>query len=307
MITTAIGPELLHGVLDAVDGERGLLPQRLPATARARNTDPQLAGAQSQPSGVRVVFRTAARTVELETLRTRIGLVGAPLRPVGAYDLLVDGRPAGSATTSGGKLLMTDPATGEVTVTDGPPGPVRFTLPGRDALVEIWLPHNEITEVVALRTDAPVAVVPTGGRPVWLHHGSSISQGSNAAGPSTTWTALAARTAGVELVNLGFSGSAMLDPFVARTLRDTPAAMISVKIGINVVNADLMRRRAFAPAVHGFLDTIRDGHPDTPLLVVSPVLCPIQSTPRARARRRSSTGGCGSARPATRPRWRRGS
>lgn len=275
MITTPIGPELLHGVLDAVDGERGLLPQRLPAAARARNTDPQLAGAQSQPSGVRVVFRTAARTVELETLRTRIGLVGAPLRPDGAYDLLVDGRPAGSATTSGGKLLMTDPATGEVTVTDGAPGPVRFTLPGHDALVEIWLPHNEITEVVALRTDAPVAVVPPGGRPVWLHHGSSISQGSNAAGPSTTWPALAARTAGVELVNLGFSGSAMLDPFVARALRDTPAAMISVKLGINIVNADLMRRRAFAPAVHGFLDTIRDGHPDTPLLVVSPVLCPI--------------------------------
>lgn len=37
-----------------------------------------------------------------------------------------------------------------------------------------------------------------------------------------------------------------------------------------------MRRRAFAPAVHGFLDTVRDGHPTTPLLVVSPILCPIQ-------------------------------
>ena len=27
--------------------------------------------------------------------------------------------------------------------------------------------------------------------------------------------------------------------------------------------------------MHGFLDTIREGHPTTPLLVVSPVLCPI--------------------------------
>ncbi|SFN98497.1 GDSL-like Lipase/Acylhydrolase family protein [Pseudonocardia ammonioxydans] len=280
MITTPVGPELLRGALDTTPGPAGLVPHRLPPAARARNTDPQLAGAESQPSGVRVVFRTTATVVELETVRTRIGLVGAPLRPDGAYDLLVDGRPAGSAATTGGRLHMIDPATGAREITDGPAGSVRFPLPGRDALVEIWLPHNELTEVVALRTDAPLAPVPAGEQRVWLHHGSSISQGSNAAGASTTWAAVAARAAGVELLNLGFSGSCLLDPFVARAIRDTPADLISLKLGINVVNADLMRVRAFGPAVHGFLDTIRDGHPDTPLLVVSPVLCPIhEDTP----------------------------
>ncbi len=115
---------------------------------------------------------------------------------------------------------------------------------------------------------------------MWLHHGSSISHGSNAASPSTTWPALAAARGGVELLNLGFGGSAMVDPFTARVLRDTPADLISVKLGINVVNGDVMRLRAFGPAVHGFLDTIRDGHPDEPLLVVSPILCPIhEQTP----------------------------
>ncbi len=115
---------------------------------------------------------------------------------------------------------------------------------------------------------------------MWLHHGSSISQGSDAESPTTTWPALAASLGGVELVNLGFGGSALLDPFVARTMRDLPADLVSVKLGINVVNQDLMRLRAFGPAVHGYLDTIRDGHPDTPLLVVSPVLCPIhEDTP----------------------------
>jgi len=39
-----------------------------------------------------------------------------------------------------------------------------------------------------------------------------------------------------------------------------------------------MRLRAFCPAVHGFLDTIREGHPDAPLLVVSPIFCPIHET-----------------------------
>ncbi|MET0999500.1 MAG: GDSL-type esterase/lipase family protein, partial [Marmoricola sp.] len=141
--------------------------------------------------------------------------------------------------------------------------------------VEVWLPHNEITELVALRTDAPVETAPPRGRAVWLHHGSSISHGSNAASPSTTWPALAASRGGVELVNLGFGGSALLDPFTARAMRDAPADLISVKLGINLVNTDLMRVRAFGPAVHGVLDTIREGHPTTPLLVVSSVLCPI--------------------------------
>ena len=115
---------------------------------------------------------------------------------------------------------------------------------------------------------------------MWLHHGSSISQGSNAAHPTGVWPMRAAALAGVDLVNLGFGGSALLDPFTARTMRDTPADLVSVKIGINVVNTDLMRLRAFAPAVDGFLDTIRDGHPTAPLLVVSPILCPIhEDTP----------------------------
>jgi hypothetical protein len=91
---------------------------------------------------------------------------------------------------------------------------------------------------------------------------------------------VAAAIGDVDLINLGMGGSALLDPFTARTMRDIPADLISVKIGINVVNTDLMRRRAFGPAVHGFLDTIRDGHPTTPIVVVSSVFCPIhEDTP----------------------------
>ena len=36
-----------------------------------------------------------------------------------------------------------------------------------------------------------------------------------------------------------------------------------------------MRERAFVPALHGFLDTLRDGHPTTPLLVVTPIIYPV--------------------------------
>ncbi|MFB7505674.1 SGNH/GDSL hydrolase family protein, partial [Streptomyces broussonetiae] len=281
MHTTPLTPELLRGALDWENTAHGLLPHRLPARARTQCADPQLAMAESQPSGVRLVFRTRATTVELDTLPTKRVYVGVPPRPDGVYDLLVDGRLTGSGRVEGGNTLTIDMTTGSFEHRAGPVGTLRFTgLPDTVKDVEIWLPHNETTELVALRTDAPVEPVADRGRKVWLHHGSSISHGSDAASPTTTWPALAAAQGGVELINLGLGGSALLDPFTARTLRDTPADLISVKLGINLVNADLMRLRAFGPAVHGFLDTVRDGHPNTPLLVVSPILCPIhEDTP----------------------------
>jgi lysophospholipase L1-like esterase len=274
-------PELLRGALDLEHTSHGLLPHRLPAHARAQCADPQLAMVESQPSGVRLVFRTRATSIELDALPTKRVYVGAPPRPDGVYDLLLDGRLAGSGRVDGGNTLTIDMTTGSAEHRPGQVGTLRFTgLPDTVKDVEIWLPHNETTELVALRTDAPVEPVADRGRKVWLHHGSSISHGSDAASPTTTWPALAAALGGVELINLGLGGSALLDPFTARTLRDAPADLISVKLGINLVNADLMRLRAFGPAVHGFLDTIRDGHPDTPLLVVSPILCPIhEDTP----------------------------
>ncbi|MFF1379015.1 GDSL-type esterase/lipase family protein [Streptomyces sp. NPDC058308] len=280
--TTPVTAELLRGALDVERTERGVMPHRLPAWARAQNNDGQLAMAESQPSGVRLAFRTRATAVELDTLPTKRVYVGAPPRPDGVYELLVDGSPVDRASASGGNTLTIDMTTGTTEYTAGQPGTVRFTerLPDGMKDVEIWLPHNETTELLVLRTDAPVEPAPASGRKVWLHHGSSISHGSDAAGPTTTWPALAASLGGVELINLGLAGSALLDPFTARALRDTPADLISIKMGINLVNADAMRLRAFTPAMHGFLDTVREGHPDTPLLVVSPILCPVhEDTP----------------------------
>ncbi len=279
--TTPLTADLLRGALDLERTEHGVLPHRLPARARAQCEDPQLLMAESQPSGVRLAFRTRASAVELDTLPTKRVYAGAPPRPDGVYDLLVDGQLVDQASATGGNTLTIDMATGSAEHRPGPVATVRFTgLPDRVKDVEIWLPHNETTELVALRTDAAVEPAPDRGRRVWLHHGSSISHGSNAASPTAVWPALAASLGGVELVNLGLGGSALLDPFTARAIRDTPADLISLKIGINLVNADLMRLRAFGPAAHGFLDTLREGHPSTPLLVVSPILCPIhEDTP----------------------------
>ncbi len=277
MITTPVTAAFVRGAVELEPTHHGLLPHRLPAWARRQaGNDPQLATAEAQPSGVRVVFRTRATVVELVTVPTKLVYRGAPPRPQGVYELYADGVLTGRQSVTGGTTVTIDLATGATQADPGEPGYARFEgLAPALKTIEIWLPHNEKTELVALRTDEPIEPAPAADRPRWLHHGSSISHGSNAVHPSAIWPAVAAAGAGFELTNLGLSGSALLDPFTARTMRDLPADLISIKIGINVVNADLMRLRAFGPAVHGFLDTLRDGHPATPLLVVSPILCPI--------------------------------
>lgn len=279
LITTPHSDVFIRGAIEIERTSAGLLPHRLPQWARAQCADGQILMVEAQPSGVRLVFRTTASIIELDTLPTKRVYVGLPARPDGVYDLVIDGKLDRQGSVSGGRILRIDPATGAANLEQGGPGTLRFSgLPVREKIVEIWLPHDETTELVGLRTDAPVEPVTDLNRPVWLHHGSSISQGSNAGTPTGIWPAVAALRAKVDLVNLGFGGGALLDPFTARTMRDTPADFISLKIGINIVNADLMRLRAFGPAVHGFLDTIREGHKHTPLVVVSPIYCPIHET-----------------------------
>lgn len=239
---------------------------------------------------MRLAFRTRATAVELDVVATKRVYVGAPPRPDGVYELLVDGRLAGRASAPEGDTITIDLASGAAQTRPGPVETLRFTdLPDKEKDVEIWLPHDETTLLAALRTNAPVHTPLPSGRKVWLHHGSSISHGSYATTPTGTWPALAAALGKVELVNMGFGGSALLDPFTARTMRDTPADLISIKIGINLVNTDLMRLRAFGPAVHGFLDTIRDGHPTTPCWSSRPSTAPSTRTrpdpaPRTSAR-----------------------
>jgi hypothetical protein len=278
-LTTQLDPSLLRGFAELEQTEFGLLPHRLPAKARAQSTDPQLAMVEAEPSGVRIVFRTAATAIELDVLPTRRQIVGVPPRPDGVYDLRINGRLERQQSAEGATILLIDMASGKVAGEPGGLQTLRFDgLVNDEKVVEIWLPHNEITELGALRTNAPIMATPDNAKPLWVHHGSSISHGSNAASPTGTWPAIAASLAGADLMNMGFGGSAMLDPFTARAIRDAPADLISVKIGINLVNTDLMRLRAFGPAVHGFLDTIRDGHTCTPLLVISPIYCPIHET-----------------------------
>ena len=282
MITTPLTPEFLRGLADTESTERGIRPHRLPLWARELFPDPQLMMVEAQPSGVRIVATTSAREIELVTHPSRAGYKGVD-RPRGHVDLVVDGELFGSDTLAAGDLAEIDLQTGATTLHPGEPHTSSFSgLPEGEKTVELWLPHNERIELVELRSDAPLtpAIPSTPSTRTWLHYGSSISHGSNATTPTQIWPAVAARAGGVELHNLGFGGSAFADPFLAQVMRDTPADLISIKLGINIVNLDALRLRTLVPVVHGFLDTIREGHPDTPVVLISPIFCGIhEDTP----------------------------
>lgn len=141
-------------------------------------------------------------------------------------------------------------------------------------LVQLWLPHNCSIEVINIECNADWWPAPELGKPLWVHYGSSISHCEDAATPLGVWPVAAARALQLDLYNLGLGGCANLEQFAARTIRDLPADLISLKVGINVVNGANLTERTFGPAVHGFLDTIRDRQPNTPILVISPVCCP---------------------------------
>ncbi|WP_063035288.1 SGNH/GDSL hydrolase family protein [Nocardia grenadensis] len=275
LMITPIDHRLVRGALELEPAAHGVVPHRFPASARRRFEDSFLTMVEAQPTGARIVFRSEATVVELEALPTRVVFTNGLALPHGVFEILVDGRLSGAASIPTGITHRIDATSGAIDTDHGPAGTVRFAnLPAGPKTVEIWLPHTESLELIALRTDAPIEPAPARDR-TWVHYGSSISHGSNADRPTGTWVATAARAADVDVLNLGLRGNALLDQFAARTIRDVPADVISLAIGINLVNADAMRSRAFTSAVHGFLDTVRDGHPTTPLLVVSAVLCPI--------------------------------
>ncbi|MGG6310202.1 SGNH/GDSL hydrolase family protein [Paenibacillus macerans] len=166
-----------------------------------------------------------------------------------------------------------------ITLSAGATEAVFQGLAGSRKLVEIYLPQNAGMTVAGISVEEAAVCIPEPDlRPKWVAYGSSITQCVAAEGPSSTWPAIAARECGFHLTCLGFSGNCHLEPRVARMIADLPADFISLCVGINVYGAASLSPRTFQPALIGMIDTIRDQHPDTPLLVISPIYATDRET-----------------------------
>lgn len=265
------------GAVDPATGPSGVTLHRSTAASRARLQNLVFDFMSSIPSGVRIEALTDAAAIEIEVEMTR-PLMPGQTSPGSRFDLVLDGvlQPSGAAVEE--TLLLIDQAAGTMEFLRADPAVLRFELGGGgvERRVEIWFPSAPSLTLRDVRVPEGTTLRPApAAGPLWVHHGSSISQCSEVDRPTGTWPATVARGAGRSLLNLSLGGECQLDQFVARLIRDTPAAAISLELGINVLNVDSMRERTFVSAVHGFLDTIREGHPATPILVVSPIVCPL--------------------------------
>ena len=220
-------------------------PWRLPFDELALFPVPALQRVAGDPAGIRLTFRSNTGRVAGQIV---------PQSEVSSIDLCVNGERIDSVDLAGHAEFAFD------------------NLPTGDKLIELWLPHFgefrlrglELSAAASLeRFDDP--------RPRWVTYGSSISQCHNSRRPTETWPAVVARDQNYHLTCLGYSGQCHLDSMVARLIRDLPADYLSLCVGINVHGQGSLGPRTFQPAIIGFVQIIREKHPDTPLAVISPI------------------------------------
>jgi hypothetical protein len=267
----------IHGAADFDLATAGISPRRLPDWTRHQIPDALTEFTCRMPAGCYLELSTSSTAVELDVRTTAIDASPTEFRPP-VFDLVVDGQFVQSfEDTRGDRLIVRSLRPIDFSIDAGEQATVRFAdLADSVKHLQIWLPHNAMVELIELRLDADATIEPVAADPrrTWVHYGSSISHCMEVRRPTDAWPVQVARKAGLSLIDLGLGGSCHLDQFAARTIRDIGADVVTMKVGINVANGDTMRERAFIPAIHGFLDTIREGQPDVPIVVISPIFCP---------------------------------
>lgn len=267
------------------DRQGWITPRRLPDWTIDQFADGAIDRFSKFPSGVRLRFRTSADEITLKVRVSRLVITGIAdqVRPA-AFDLLIDGVESQTQHAENGNILRltaTAPSVFVETLEVGEIDILKFSgLDSSSKVIEIWLPTSGIVEIAEVTATSEITAAPVDSRKRWLHYGSSISQCIEADRPMDAWALRAAQLLNLNITNFGLAGQCQLDGFVARSMAALPADVITLKLGINIVNADSMRERAFIPAVHNFLDILRESAPKTPIIIISAIWCPFhEETP----------------------------
>ncbi|MCX7011718.1 MAG: GDSL-type esterase/lipase family protein [Candidatus Sumerlaeota bacterium] len=133
--------------------------------------------------------------------------------------------------------------------------------------ITVYLPHTHEIRVLAFGVDEDAHLAAP--KPFALErplvcYGSSVLQGTGANHPSMTYPAILARRLNLDLVNLGFGGSGKAEPEVVALVNQLDACCYLFDLGKSY--------GAQSIEVYGrMLDTIRAGHPDVPIIVITPI------------------------------------
>lgn len=235
-----------HGAVSLEQRQEGIKPWRIPFRDYDLYPPDGIGGKAEICSGIRLRLSTGS-----ETLLLRF----EPLAEDASLDCVADGSLV--------QTLRLAAEAGEACFTGLPPGVKEL---------EIYLPQNTGVKISGLAIDDNAVAEPLADtRPRWVTYGSSITQCVAASSPSRTWPVIAAGEIGYHLTNLGFSGNCLMEPMIGRLIRDLPADLITLCVGVNIYGAASSSPRMFKPLLIGLLETIREKHTKTPLVVISPI------------------------------------
>ncbi|HEY6623745.1 MAG TPA: GDSL-type esterase/lipase family protein, partial [Acidimicrobiales bacterium] len=101
-----------------------------------------------------------------------------------------------------------------------------------------------------------------------------IAEGWAASNPGRAWPAIAGRRYGLDVVNMGYAGAARGEMVSAEEIAGLEADVISLSYGTNCWTRIQHSAEQVGAGLDAFVDLVRSGHPDTPMVVASPVIRP---------------------------------
>lgn len=131
----------------------------------------------------------------------------------------------------------------------------------------IYLPVYSIIEKCAVGVETGAEILPPNPhsveKPV-LFYGSSITQGACSSRPGIAYTARLTRAVDAQLINLGFSGNALGEPYIAEFIASLDLSVFVMDYHFNAPNAQHLE------STHKpFFDIFRKKNPDTPVIIIS--------------------------------------
>lgn len=151
-------------------------------------------------------------------------------------------------------------------ITDMTPGEMReymLYLSLYDGVDSLYVGIDSAAVLLPPAIDTPVRQ-----RPVVMY-GTSILQGGCATRPGMAHTNILQRMLGREVINLGFSGNARLDPEIADLMAGVDASLFVVDALPNCSSELVAEKMA------DFIGTLRRTHPTTPILLVESPMFPL--------------------------------
>ena len=212
------------------------------------------------PSGARIRFKTDSRSV-----RIRAEYPGPPnMKNMHAFgqsgiDLYLDGTYWGTVIPDE-KVNIKQAGDSDI---------LSLTGPAKMREVTLYLPLYQAVRLHAIGIDADAklerAAPFSTPKPV-VFYGTSITQGGCASRPGMSYQAILARRLNLDFVNLGFSGNGKGEPAVAKAVAEIDASMFVLDFAQNNRVVESLRE-VYEP----FLTTLRDKHPNVPILVITPI------------------------------------